>query len=253
MAGRPLKPTLIGEDLGGSRPALRKCILVKRRKLHGPSWVWVNQYRVGPEIRPLILDVAAQETVPIGHLVLLGVSRSESHDVGVDPRCDRSVAKSVSRGVDGCQDNTRCGSCDAYQLVPTRNPVVVHATLQGIVRTQILDHGIRMKPQRRDKRRQALVDAYAVYCENLNVVPWIQKLVDRRSCEHRDRVSIEHHVRLARTRAAAPQEDDRQGEQPSHKLRSVIPERPPCRPCPECRLGGSSALWDTPSAGHEPL
>ncbi len=55
-----------------------------------------------------------------------------------------------------------------------------------------------------------------------------------------------------RTRAAAPQEDDRQGKQPSHKLRSVIPERPPCRPCPECRLGGSSAPWDTPSAGHAP-
>src|SRR5580693_7969344 len=32
-------------------------------------------------LRPLVTDVATQETVPIGHLVLLGVLRSESFDV----------------------------------------------------------------------------------------------------------------------------------------------------------------------------
>ena len=89
-------------DLGRSAPASRKCPLVKCRELYGPRWCWVNQNGLGPEIRPLVAEMATQETAPIGHLVLLGVLRSELPDVGVDSRCDRSVTEVVSGGVDGC-------------------------------------------------------------------------------------------------------------------------------------------------------
>src|SRR5208283_1424748 len=113
--------------------------------------------------------------------------------------------------------------CDANQLVPTRYPVWVRATLQRIVRPQILDHGIRMKPQRRFKRWQALVDANADHSQNFNVVTRIEKLMYLGSGEDRDRVPVEHRAGLARMRAAARQESDRESEQPSHKVGSVIP------------------------------
>ncbi len=220
-------------DLRGSGPsgaALGECILVECRKLHGPRWCRVNQNRLGPEIRPLLADVATQETTPIGHFVLLGVSRGESPDVSIDSRCDRSMAERVRGGVDGCQDNTGCGSCDANQLRPTRFPVGVRATLQRIVGPQILDYGMGVKFQRRFKRWQALVDANAVYRQNRDVIVPIEQLMYRRRGEDRDRVPVKHHARLARPRAAAGQEHDRECQQPSHKVGSVILESPQADP-----------------------
>ena len=95
--------TRIGRrDLGLSTPTLRKCISVERSKLYGPRGCRVDQNRLGLEICLPVADIATQETAPIGHFILLGVSCTESPDVSVDSGCDRSVAESVSGGVDGC-------------------------------------------------------------------------------------------------------------------------------------------------------
>ena len=74
------------------------------------------------------------------------------------------------------------------QLVPTRFPVGVRATLPRVVRPQIDDHGIGTKRQRRLERWQTLVDANADDGLNLNVVARIKKLMDRRSSKDRNRV-----------------------------------------------------------------
>jgi len=59
-------------DLGGSAPALCMRIFVECRKLHGPGWCRVNQNGLGPEIRPLVADVATQKRLQSATMYFLG-------------------------------------------------------------------------------------------------------------------------------------------------------------------------------------